>query len=204
MQLPAPDLPDLDRTALLVVDVQRGFDQADYWGPRNNPACESNIAALLAEWRDHARPVVFVRHDSTEAASPLRPGQTGNDFKAAVTGEPDLLVTKSVNSCFHGTPDLDAWLRRQDVNGVVVTGLTTNHCCETTARVGGNLGHQVLFALDATHTFDRRAPDGAVISADDLARVTATNLHGEFATVVTTQQLLTTANGTVSAGASVG
>lgn len=200
MQLPAPDLPDLDRTALLVVDVQQGFDDADYWGPRNNPACESNIAALLAEWRERTRPVVFVRHDSTEAASPLRPSQSGNDFKAVVTGEPDLLVTKSVNSCFHGSPDLDAWLRSQDLDGLVLAGITTNHCCETTARVGANLGHQVLLALDATHTFDRRAPDGTVISADDLARVTATNLHGEFATVVTTQQLLTTANETEAIG----
>lgn len=67
-----PDAADLDRLALLVVDVQRGFDDADHWGPRNNPSCEANVAALLEEWRDHGRPVVFVRHDSTEATSPLR------------------------------------------------------------------------------------------------------------------------------------
>ena len=69
-------------------------------------------------------------------------------------------------------------------------GITTNHCCETTARVGGNLGHHVLFALDATHTFDRQGPDGDTVSADELARVTATNLHGEFADVVRTGDLL--------------
>ena len=65
-----------------------------------------------------------------------------------------------------------------------------NHCCETTARVGRNLGHDVWFVVDATHTFDRRAPDGQVVTADELARVTAANLHGEFATVVTTDQLV--------------
>lgn len=191
MDLPPADLPDLDRFALLVVDVQRGFDQADYWGPRNNPQCEDNIEALLAVWRDRGRPVVFVRHDSTEATSPLSPGQPGNDLQEFVRGHADLVVTKSVNSSFHGEPDLHAWLRDHDLAGVVVCGVTTNHCCETTARVGGNLGHQVLFALDATHTFDRLAPDGSVVTADELARVTATNLHGEFATVVTTEQLLT-------------
>lgn len=90
----------------------------------------------------------------------------------------------------HGTPDLDGWLRRQDLDGIVLAGITTNHCCETTARVGGNLGHQVLFALDATHAFDRMSPDGQVVSADDLAWVTATNLHGEFATVVVAHHLL--------------
>lgn len=190
MDLPGAELPDLDRLALLVVDVQRGLDDASYWGPRNNPACESNIAVLLAAWRTHQRPVVFVRHNSTEPASPLRPGQPGNDFKAVVTGQPDLLVTKTVNSAFYGTPDLDAWLRANDLDGFVLSGITTNHCCETTARMGGNLGHRVLFALDATHTFDRAALDGTVVPADELARVTAANLHGEFATVVHAAQLV--------------
>ena len=96
-------LPDLDRTALLVVDVQRGFDDTGYWGPRDNPGCEDNIAALLSEWQQRSRPVVFVRHDSTEPASPLRPGHPGNAFKPIITGTPDLLVSKSVNSCFHGS-----------------------------------------------------------------------------------------------------
>lgn len=190
MEIPAHDLPDLDRLALLVVDVQHGFDDSAYWGTRNNPECEQNIAALLAEWRAHDRAVIFVRHDSTDPDSPLAPGQSGNNFKDVVTGDPDLLVTKHVNSCFHGDPDLDQWLRERELLGFVVTGITTNHCCETTARVGGNLGHRVVFALDATHTFARRAPDGTVVSPDELARVTATNLHGEFATVVNTDQLL--------------
>jgi nicotinamidase-related amidase len=188
----APDvtLAEVDSLALVVVDVQRGFDDADYWGPRSNPACEGNIASLLSAWRTLGRPVVFTRHDSTQSDSPLRPGQAGNHFKSVLDVEPDLLVTKSVNSCFHGTPDLDAWLREQDLTGFVITGITTNHCCETTARIGGNLGYRVLFALDATHTFDRRAPSGEIFTADLLARVTATNLHGEFATVVNTHQLL--------------
>ncbi len=56
----------------------------------------------------------------------------GNDFKPIVTGEPDLLITKQVNSCFHGQPDLDAWLRGADLSGFVLTGIITNHCCETT------------------------------------------------------------------------
>ncbi|UZN03162.1 cysteine hydrolase family protein [Cellulomonas sp. S1-8] len=190
MQIPAPELPDLDRLALIVVDVQRGFDDADHWGPRNNPGCEQNIAALLQEWRARGRPVVLVRHDSTQPASPLRPGQPGNAFKDLVAGKADLLVTKHVNSCFHGQPDLDRWLRDRDLAGIVVVGITTNHCCETTARVGANLGHQVVLVLDATHTFDRRAPDGSVVTADELTRVTATNLHAEFATVANTEHLL--------------
>lgn len=177
-------------SALLVVDVQQGFDDAAWWGPRDNPECEANIAALLAEWRGRGRPVVHVRHDSSDPASPLRPGQPGNGFKDVVDGEPDLLVRKSVNSSFHGTPDLDAWLRSNGIQSVVVCGITTNHCCETTARVGGNLGHRVYFAVDATHTFDRAAPDGEIVPAAELSRITAVNLHGEFATVVRTADLI--------------
>ena len=126
----------------------------------------------------------------TTPASPLHPTRSGNRFKDYLSPAPDLLVAKTVNSAFHGSPDLDQWLHSQELAGLVVCGITTNHCCETTARVGGNLGHRVLFALDATYTFDRPDPDGFEVPADDLARATATNLHGEFADVVTTADLL--------------
>jgi nicotinamidase-related amidase len=177
--------------ALIVIDVQRGFDDPS-WGARDNPACEANIATLIAHWREHGRPIVFVRHDSDEPGSPLAPGQPGNAFKDVITGEPDLLVTKSVNSSFHGEPDLQAWLDGERIDTVYVCGITTNHCCETTARVGGNLGYDVRFVLDATHAFDRPDPFGGVVGAAELARVTATNLHGEFATVVDTATAVST------------
>jgi nicotinamidase-related amidase len=177
------------RHALLVIDVQKGFDDPA-WGPRNNPACESNIAALVRHWRAKDRAVVFVRHDSVAPTGRLKRETPGNQFKDIIEGRPDLLVVKSVNSAFHGEPDLHAWLRGADLRGLVICGITTNHCCETTARIGGNLGYDVQFVLDATHTFDRRAIDGTVITADELARVTAANLQDEFATVTTTAAML--------------
>lgn len=178
------------RAALVIVDAQRAFDDAAYWGPRDNPSCEANIAALLTRWRETSRPIVFVRHDSTAPSSPLHPDNPGNAFKDIITGTPDLLVRKSVNSSFHGTPDLHAWLQENGIEELVVCGITTNHCCETTARVGGNLGYRVFFPLDATHTFDRTALDGENVAAAALSRITGVNLHGEFATVVTTAGLL--------------
>lgn len=184
----APDR-ELSRHALVVVDVQRGFADPS-WGRRDNPDCEANVERLVRAWREAGRPVVVVRHDSVSAGSPLHPDAPGNDLLPLVPRDPDLLVTKTVNSSFHGTPDLEAWLRSHGLTGVVVCGITTNHCCETTARVAGNLGFDTLFVLDATHTFDRVAPDGTVVPAELLARVTAANLHGEFATVVSTDDVV--------------
>jgi nicotinamidase-related amidase len=176
--------------ALVVVDVQKAFDDADYWGPRNSPACEANVAALIEAWRARWQPVVFVRHDSDEQRSPLRPGEPGNALKEVVTGVPDLLVSKRVSSAFHGDPDLEAWLRENGIGDVVICGIQTNMCCETTARVGANLGFDVRFALDATHTFDLPARDGGTLSADELARVTAANLDREFCRVVSATEAI--------------
>jgi len=175
--------------ALIVVDVQAGFDDPA-WGNRNNPACEQNIAALAARWEQLGWPLVLVRHDSAEPQSPLRPELPGNRLKDFLHGRGDLLVSKSAHSAFHGRPDLHGWLAERGITAVAVCGLTTNHCCETTARVACDLGYRVTFVGDATATFDRRAPSGAVIDADTLAQVSYANLAGEFAEVRDTASLL--------------
>lgn len=180
----------MPKNALIVIDVQQGFDQLEYWGPRNNPECEDNIRALLTSWRASGQPVVLVRHDSTGTNSPLRPGQPGNDFKPGIDGPHDLLVSKTVNSAFYGEPDLDAWLKSSGLTAVTICGITTNHCCETTARMAGNLGYDVTFVLDATHTNDRQDAEGTIIPAAEIARITGANLHGEFATVRSTAEVL--------------
>ncbi|GGI09447.1 hypothetical protein GCM10011354_34120 [Egicoccus halophilus] len=99
-------------------------------------------------------------------------------------------MTKTVNSSFYGEPDLDTWLRERGIDAVTVCGISTNHCCETTARMAGNLGYAVRFVLDATVAFDRRGPDGEVVPAETIRRVTAANLHDEFAAVVSTAEVL--------------
>lgn len=176
-------------SALMVIDFQKGFDDPS-WGRRNNPDCEQNVAKLVDVWRDLGWPVVFVRHDSRELGSPLRPGQPGNEFKSVVTGEPILLVTKHVNSAFYGRPSLQKWLDDNWIGVVVLSGIQTNICVETTARMAGNLGYTTYVALDATHTFDRNSADGTVIPAEELARVTAANLNGEYAVVTSTAEIV--------------
>ena len=187
-----------ENAALVVVDVQKGFDEADFWGPRNNPEADDNIASLIDVWQATGRPVVFVRHDSRKPGSPLRTGYEGNAFKEYVerrrgkgVAGAELLVTKTVNSAFYGAPDLDAWLKGEGISQFVVAGIQTNMCVETTARMGGNLGYDVVVAYDATHTFDLEGPFGWRRSADEVAQASAVSLHGGgFARVVTTKEVV--------------
>ena len=179
------------RAALIVVDVQQGFDDAEFWGANYNDAADANISALLDHWQGSGRPIVAVRHDSVNPDSPLHPDNQGAVKDYVADANADLFVTKSVNSAFYGDPDLHRWLQDQGISQIVIVGIQTNMCCETTARMGGNLGYDVVFVPDATDTFDLTGPDGITMLAGDLAAATITNLHGGgFATVVSTEALL--------------
>ncbi|WP_460772165.1 cysteine hydrolase family protein [Microbacterium sp. GXF7504] len=182
--------------ALIVIDMQRGFDDLDFWGPTANPDCERNVAALLAAWARTGEPVVVVRHDSRSPESPLHPDAAGNalvDPVAAV--EPALFVRKHVNSAFYGDVDLHAWLGEQGIRELVLCGIQTNMCVETTARMAGNLGYDTTVVIDATRTFDLvgELPGVGEVrrSAEELMRTTALVLaEGGFARVATTASLV--------------
>jgi nicotinamidase-related amidase len=176
---------------LLVIDLQQGFDDP-CWGRRNNPHMEERASALLQAWRAAGAPVVHVRHMSTDPASPLRPGQPGNEFKARTAplgGE--VVIEKRVNSAFIGTT-LEADLRRAGCGSLTIVGLMTNHCVSTTARMAGNLGFETTVVSDATATFDRVGPDGVHHQAEQIHAVALSDLHGEFATVLDTAAVLET------------
>ena len=124
--------------ALIVIDMQRGFDDLDFWGPTANPDCERNVATLIAAWETAGDPIVVVRHDSRGEASPLHPDHAGNALVPAVAAvHPALFVSKDVNSAFYGDPDLHAWLQEQGIRELVICGIQTNMCVETTARMRG-------------------------------------------------------------------
>jgi len=175
--------------ALLIVDVQEAFDEPR-WGQRNNRNAEANIARLLEAWRRAGRPVFHVRHLNFASGSSFHPNAPGSRIKALVRprdGEP--VIEKTVNSAFIGT-DLEERLRREGIGAVVITGLTTNHCVETTTRMAGNLGFDTYLVSDATATFDRVGPDGVLHKAEDIQAMTLSNLNGEFATIVSTDDVI--------------
>lgn len=175
--------------ALIVIDVQKGFDHPK-WGARNNPGAEQKIAALLAAWRTTGRPVFHVQHMSTSENSPLHPQSPGCELKEIVLpagNEP--LFQKNVNSAFIGT-QLETTLRDRGIQTLVVVGLTTPHCISTSVRMAGNFGFEVYVPSDAVAAFELTGPDGKHYSAEEVHNLSLASLHDEFATVVDSKTVL--------------
>ena len=167
--------------ALIVIDVQQAFLDPR-WGERNNPGAEAKAAELLAAWRETRRPLFHVQHLSVMPGSPLRPGQPGCEHKPEVKPLPgETVITKSVNSAFIGT-DLEARLRGQ--------GIQTQHCVSTTTRMAGNLGFDAVVAADACAAHAQTGYDGRRHSAEEVHAVSLATLHGEFAEVAATADIL--------------
>lgn len=178
-----------DNTALILIDIQDGFD-SPYWGKRNNPDAEKNARRLLDAWRAAKLPVFHVQHRSTEEKSPLRPDSPGCAFKQIVAPEAnEPVIGKRVNSAFIGT-DLENSLRNQNIAALVIAGISTDHCVSTSTRMAGNLGFTVFLASDASHTFNRRGADGREWSAEEIHSSALASLHNEFATVLNTDEIL--------------
>jgi nicotinamidase-related amidase len=176
--------------ALLVIDVQRGFDEIEATGlSRNNPDAVQRIGALLAAFRRAGASVVHVRHASFEPGSPFQPDRPGYAVKDEAQEQAgEAVIVKRVNSAFIGT-DLEQRLREAGIRTLVITGATTNHCVETTTRMAGNLGFEALLVRDATWTFERVGPDGETHPAATVHAMSLANLSGEFATIVTAAEV---------------
>jgi nicotinamidase-related amidase len=175
--------------ALILIDVQQAFLDHRF-GERNNPQAEKNIARLLYTWRAASRRIFHVAHDSLEAGSLLHPGRPGNAIQpvaAPLPGEP--IYRKQVNSAFIGT-NLEKDLREAAIGTLIIVGLTTNHCVSTSVRMAGNLGFKTYVVSDATAAFARVALDGTMRSAEDVHSAALSDLLGEFATVLETDEII--------------
>ena len=175
--------------ALVVVDVQDGLDDAQY-GPRNNPEAELRIAELLSAWRSKKWPVIFSRHNSRRADSPLRQGAPGNRIKpqvAPLSGE--LVVEKSVNSIFKAD-GLIPHLKKLEISELVFVGIATDACISASAREAKDLGFSVWVSKDACATFDRRSMNGELLPASLVHKVELAILHTAGIHVAATSEIL--------------
>jgi nicotinamidase-related amidase len=174
--------------ALIIIDMQRGMLEPSA-GTRNNPQAERAIAALLKAWRAAGAPVVHVRHISRTPGSPFWPGQAGAEFQPELEPlDSEHVVEKNVPDAFINS-GLERWLRVRGIEAVAIVGVSTNNSVEATARTAGNLGFMTLVASDATFAFAKADFNGIMRSAEDVHAMALANLHGEYATVVTTCEL---------------
>ncbi len=178
-----------ESAALILIDVQEGLDEPRL-GQRNNPTAEANMARLLGHWRERSRPIFHIQHMSTEPDSPLRPELPGNAIKAVVAPQgAEPVIRKQVNNAFVGA-NLDERLRAEQIEALIIVGLTTNHCVSTTARMARDLGYDTVVVADATAAHELRSYDGSHHDAETVHQLALANLHQEFATIMTTEQVL--------------
>ncbi len=180
-----------DTTALLLIDLQKGFEDIEYWGGgRNNLGAEENAAEILKVWRENNLPLFHIKHCSKNLDSPLAEGNPGNDFlELTKPTEGEIVIKKNVNSAFIGT-NLKELLDEKKISKLVIVGLTTDHCISTTTRMAGNFGYETYLIEDATATFNKIGFNGEKFSAQLIHDTALASLHEEFATVLITDKLL--------------
>jgi nicotinamidase-related amidase len=181
--------------ALLVIDVQESFRRRPYFRADEVPAFLANVQSLIDRCSERRIPVVQVFHQE--------PGDDPADPFSAASGcvrampelsslRPDAVFHKRVHSAMFGTDvhggTLEAWLRARAIEELLVTGIRTEQCCETTTRHASDLGFKVRYVSDATLTFPMRTRAGREVSPAELRERTELVLDGRFARVVSSAE----------------
>jgi nicotinamidase-related amidase len=176
-------------TALIIIDMQKGM-RSPKLPPRNNPDAEDNIARLHAAWREAGQPVISVRHISRSPTSVFAPGQEGVEFQERFTPlAHEHLVEKNVPDAFINT-GLERWLHARGIRRLVIVGVSTNNSVEASARTAGNLGFETVVVADACFSFEKQDFGGTLRSAEEVHLMALANLDGEYARVLSTEQVL--------------
>ena len=184
------------KQALLVIDVQESFRRRPYWQDENLPPFLANIQTVIDRCRVQGIPILQIFHrDLTD--------DSGDPFAASsgfVRAMPELSLSadevfyKHVHSALFGKSangtTLEAWLRGQRIEEVLITGIRTEQCCETTARHASDSGFKVRYVSDATLTFPMRSRSGRAFSCADLRERTELVLDGRFARIVASAEAL--------------
>jgi nicotinamidase-related amidase len=184
------------KQALIVIDVQESFRHRPYWSVHELPTFLKNVQALIDVARTREIPVLQVFHEEVTSD----PADPFSRVSGLVRAMPELSLTadavfyKQVHSAMFGkTRDgitLEQWLRHHRVEEVLVTGIRTEQCCETTTRHASDLGFKVRYVTDATLTFSMKSRSGREFSPAEIRERTELVLDGRFARVVTTAEAL--------------
>ena len=175
----------ISESALLVIDAQDSFKSLDRWEKRNNKDFEKNVARLVSLYREHGLPVIYFLHsDDDPGFETTSPYYKLMDFLSPRDSEP--VIHKVTRNVFTST-GLPALLMEKGVRRVLITGIQMEQCCETSARVGADLGFAVDFITEATMTFPIPNHDrpGEELGVEAVRERTEYALRRRFARIAT-------------------
>ena len=176
-----------DNTALLVIDAQESFRHRDYWNAADVPAFCDLLQALVDGARRAGIAVVQIFHVENSGVFSLESGHVRTLAPLAI--EPDAVFHKHRHSALVGS-GLPVWLTERGIRGLIVSGIRTEQCCETTTRHASDLGFDVDFVSEATLTFAMTAANGTVFSPAEIKARTELVLAGRFARIATVEEAL--------------
>jgi len=186
--LHASDVP-ISQSVLLVIDVQDSFLVGNRWSRRSNPDFERNLSKLITLYRTHNLPVIFILHSDEDQGFHIDdPEVRLMTFLERREVEP--LIHKQTRSCFTSTR-LESMLIERGARRLLIAGIQTEQCCETTARVAADLGYAVDFITDGTLTFPIPNWDspGEELNTEDIIERTEYALRRRFARIRTVKEI---------------
>lgn len=174
-------------TALLVIDVQESFRHAPYWSEADLPPFIDRLQSLIDGASAQGIPVLQVFHTAPTGHFSTASGHVRT--LAPITIQPDAIFHKARHSALIGT-GLDTWLTRHGIRRLIVSGIRTEQCCETTTRHASDRGWTVDFVTEATLTFTMTHPNGQTYTPADIKARTELVLSGRFARIATAKEAL--------------
>ena len=176
-------------TALIVIDVQESFRHRDFWDDADLPAFLSRQQALIDGASAAGIPVIQIFHVAD--SGPFSEASGFVTTLAPLRIAPDAMFRKRRHSALVGT-GLDVWLTSHGIRRLIISGIRSEQCCETTARVAADLGYAVDFVMDGTMTFPipHASRPGEELGVSAIEERTTYVLQRRFARVVDTQTLI--------------
>jgi len=177
------------KQALIVIDVQDSFRQRPFWDESEYPAFVSQLQGLIDSAVARGIPVLQVFHISA-ANDPANPFSLASGHVKTLDEiriSPDAVFHKTVHSSLYAKAadgsTLQDWLAANGIEGVIVSGIRTEQCCETTTRHASDAGYKVVFPTDATLTFAMQSPSGQHYTPAEIRDRTELVLQGRFARI---------------------
>ena len=184
----------MSHTALIVIDVQESFRHRPYWSDTGLPDYFAGQQALVDGCASQGIPVVQIFH--VEETGPFSLASRNVRTLEELSVVPDVVFHKQYHSALAGT-GLMAWLTARGIKRLIISGIRTEQCCETTARHASDSGFTVDYVSEATLTFPmRHARSGRTYTPDEIRERTELVLEGRFARIATVAEVLAGADPT--------